>query len=61
MMKDLQRYQEDKISNVEITFPDAAKVTELHIAIMPAENTIYAHSKITFSYKAPADYPFSQP
>lgn len=36
MMKDLQRYQEDKISNVEITFPDAAKVTELHIAIMPA-------------------------
>jgi len=28
---------------------------------MPAEGTIYANSKITFSYKAPADYPYSQP
>lgn len=36
MMKDLQRYQEDKIPNVQITFPDESKVTELHISIMPA-------------------------
>lgn len=55
------RYQEDKIENVEITFPDPDKVTELHIIIMPAQNTIYSNSKITFSYKAPSDYPFSQP
>ncbi len=36
MKKDILRYQEDKIVNVEISFPDPDVVTELYISIMPA-------------------------
>jgi ubiquitin-protein ligase len=61
MKKDILRYEEDKIANVEITFPNEGTVTEIHISILPTETSIYANSRITFNYKAPEDYPFSQP
>jgi hypothetical protein len=35
MKKDILRYEEDKIANVEITFPNEGTVTEIHISILP--------------------------
>jgi hypothetical protein len=35
MKKDILRYEEDKIVNVEITFPNEGTVTEIHISILP--------------------------
>ena len=61
MNKDINRYKEDQISNVKIEFPDPDQVTSLNIVIIPIDQSIYCNSKITFSFKVPADYPYSQP
>jgi ubiquitin-conjugating enzyme E2 M len=61
MKIDIQKYGENAIDNVTITFPNEG-VTDLHIRIVPnQERSFYRHSAINFSFKATEEYPFKPP
>jgi len=62
MKIDIQKYTENKIDNVDISFPNEGSVTYLHIIIVPnRERSIYKDSKITFSYSVSDKYPIEAP
>lgn len=62
MRNDIQNYNQNKIDNVVLSFPNVDSVTELHITIYPnQQNSYYRNSRITFSYTATEKYPFEQP
>ena len=61
MKNDIQQYNENRIENVQISFPQEGVVTELNIAIVPHERSFYKHSRITFSFKATEEYPYKPP
>lgn len=62
MKIDIQKYNENKIDNVIVSFPNEGSVTELHITIFPnQERSYYRNSRITFSYNVSEKYPYEQP
>lgn len=62
MKIDIQKYNENKIDNVVVSFPNEGSVTELHITIFPnQERSYYRNSRITFSYNVSEKYPYEQP
>jgi len=53
MKIDIQKYDENKIDNVTLSFPKEGCITELHIKIVPnKDRSFYRNSLITFSFKA---------
>lgn len=53
MKIDIQKYEENRIENVAITFPNEGSITDLHIKIVPnKDRSFYRNSQITFSFKA---------
>jgi ubiquitin-conjugating enzyme E2 M len=62
MKIDIQKYEENRIENVTITFPVEQSITDLHIKIVPnKDRSFYRSSQITFSFKATEEYPFKPP
>ena len=62
MKIDIQKYNENKMDNVTISFPNEGSVTEIHITIIPhPERSFYRNSKITFSYNVSEKYPIEPP
>lgn len=53
MKIDIQKYDENKIENVVVSFPNEGNLTELYVKIIPStERSFYRNSQISFSFKA---------
>jgi ubiquitin-conjugating enzyme E2 M len=62
MKIDIQKYDENRIDNVTITFPNPGSITNLHIMIEPnKDRSFYRNSRISFSFNATEEYPFKPP